>query len=668
MKKTTIGLLCILLLSLGVLAACNKGPQPADRLSQYIKLWNEQKFAEMYDFLSEKSQQSITKEGFVERYKKVYNDLEIKELKMQFTKPENEEKPKEQTVSYPFSAKMNSVAGPIAFDHQAHLIKEKKDDGENWYIDWDTTYIFPQLGQGDKISLSNIQAVRGEIQDRNGNPLAVNGNSYEIGIVPGEMGDQKETIIDQVSSLLGISKERINSALEASWVQPEYFVPIKKVSLDERDLVTNVTSIPSVQSKQVAARVYPAKEAAAHLIGYVGPITADELEKLEGKGYGTSDLIGKRGLEQVLDERLKGENGAKIAIAKEDGTEEVLAEKEVQNGENILLTIDSTIQNQLYGQLSDQAGTATAIHPQTGETLGLVSAPSFDPNVLTLGATADQWGALENNPQTPLLNRFSANYAPGSVIKPITAAIALKEGTIDPQTTIQVNGLQWQKDASWGNYYVTRVKDPNSPVDLEKALMYSDNIYFAQAALGLGKDKLMSGLKGFAFEEEIPYMFPLEPSKTGSMDTEILLADTGYGQGEMEMNIVHLAATYTPFINKGNLITPTLLLEDEKAKAWKENVISEEQAVLINNMLLKVVEDPQGTAHKAKLDGLPLAGKTGTAELKAKQGEKGTENGWFVAYNTENPSLLVAMMIEGIQDKGGSGIVVEKVKNIFAQQ
>ena len=451
-------------------------------------------------------------------------------------------------------------------------------------------------------------------------------------------------------------------------MQPEYFVPIKKVSLDERDLVTNVTSIPSVQSKQVAARVYPAKEAAAHLIGYVGPITADELEKLEGKGYGASDLIGKRGLEQVLDERLKGENGAKIAIAKEDGTEEVLAEKEVQNGENILLTIDSTIQNQLYGQLSDQAGTATAIHPQTGETLGLVSAPSFDPNVLTLGATADQWGALENNPQTPLLNRFSANYSPGSVIKPITAAIALKEGTIDPQTTIQVNGLQWQKDASWGNYYVTRVKDPNAPVDLEKALMYSDNIYFAQAALGLGKDKLMSGLKGFAFEEEIPYMFPLEPSKTGSMDTEILLADTGYGQGEMEMNIVHLAATYTPFINKGNLITPTLLLDDEKAKAWKENVISEEQAALINNMLQKVVEDPQGTAHKAKLDGLPLAGKTGTAELKVKQGEKGTENGWFVAYNTENPSLLVAMMIEGIQDKGGSGIVVEKVKNIFAQQ
>ena len=98
MKKQIILLLCILLVSLGILAACNKEPQPADRLSEYIKLWNEQKFAEMYDYLSDKSQQSITKEAFVERYKKVYNDLEISNLKIQFTKPENEEKPKEPTV------------------------------------------------------------------------------------------------------------------------------------------------------------------------------------------------------------------------------------------------------------------------------------------------------------------------------------------------------------------------------------------------------------------------------------------------------------------------------------------------------------------------------------------------------------------------------------------
>src|SRR3954452_23337830 len=108
MKKIRIALLCILLGTIGVLAGCNNVPQPADRLSQYIKLWNEQKFEDMYGYLTQESQGSITKEEFVNRYKKVYSDLEISELKIDFTKPEKEEKVKEATISYPFSAKMNS--------------------------------------------------------------------------------------------------------------------------------------------------------------------------------------------------------------------------------------------------------------------------------------------------------------------------------------------------------------------------------------------------------------------------------------------------------------------------------------------------------------------------------------------------------------------------------
>ncbi|KAA9013832.1 penicillin-binding transpeptidase domain-containing protein [Niallia endozanthoxylica] len=663
MKKLYYAFILIMLL---ILTACNKAPEPADTMTQYINLWNKQKFASMYELLSTQAQKSISKEDFVNRYEKYYKDLEIAELKATFKKPENEEKPKEDKVTYPFSASMNSIAGEIAFDHQATLIKEEKNNEERWTIDWNTTYIFPDLEEGAKISLSTVTAKRGEIIDRTGQGLAVNGQVYEVGIVPAEMGEQKEEIITQLSTQLGITTEKINNALNASWVKPEYFVPIKKLPLEERELAASLTTIPSVNTKQVAARVYPMKEAAAHLIGYVGPITAEELEKREGKGYTANDSIGKRGLEQVLDERLKGENGVTIKINKADGTETVLAEKEVKDGENVQLTIDAALQTKLFGQLADQAGTAAALHPKTGETLGLVSSPSFDPNLLSLGATAEQWTALQDNPLKPLLNRFSATYAPGSVIKPLTAAIGLKEGTLDPAAAIQVTGLQWQKDSSWGNYYVTRVTDPGTSVDLEKSLLYSDNIYYAQAALALGKDKLADGLKGFGFEEEIEYLFPLQPSKTGPMDRDILLADSGYGQAQVEMNILHLAATYTPFINSGKLIKPTLLIQNELGKAWKQNVISEEQAAHIHAILQKVVNDPRGTAHRAYIPGMPLAGKTGTAELKAKQGEKGTENGWFVAYNTENPSLLIAMMVEGVQETGSS-VVVEKVRNIFAQ-
>lgn len=667
MKKIGFLLASILILSIGLLAGCNKEPQPADRLSQYIKLWNQQKFDEMYSYLSKSAKESVSKEDFVNRYKKIYNDLEIKNIKINFQKPEDDKQGKEEKTTYPFSAKMDSVAGPITFDQKATLTKEKRDDKENWYIDWDTTYIFPELQEGAKIGLSTTQAKRGEIQDRNGKPMALNGTVYEVGIVPGKLGEQKDEMINQVAGKLGLTVEQINKAINASWVQPEHFVPIKKLPLEEKELVTSLTELNGVQAMQVEARVYPFKEAAAHLTGYVGQITAEELKEREGKGYSSNDLIGKRGLEELFDERLKGENGAKVTIKKEDGTQEVLAEKEVKNGENIQLTIDMDLQNKLYQQLVDQVGTAAAIHPITGETLGLVSTPSFDPNILSLGATKEQWAALENNLQKPLLNRFAANYAPGSVIKPLTAAIALKDGAIDTNTTIDVNGLKWQKDSSWGNYFVTRVTDPKTPVNLEKAILYSDNIYFAQAALKLGQDKLIGGLKGFGFDEDMPYAYPLEQSQTGKMDSEVKVADSGYGQAEVEMNILHLAATYTPFLNKGNLITPTLLSDDQTAKVWKKNVLTEEQATTINTMLQKVINDPQGTGYKAKMEGYPLAGKTGTAELKEKQGERGTEYGWFVAYNTENPSLLVAMMVEGVQDKGGSAFVVDKVKNIFVQ-
>ncbi len=203
-----------------------------------------------------------------------------------------------------------------------------------------------------------------------------------------------------------------------------------------------------------------------------------------------------------------------------------------------------------------------------------------------------------------------------------------------------------------------------SNVDLGKALLYSDNIYFAQTALALGADELINGLKGFGFEEEIPFTYPLEKSVTGAIDSDVKVADSGYGQGEVEMNILHLAVSYTPFINAGTLIKPTLLLDDADGVAWKENVISTEQATQISEYVENVISHPEGTGNGAKVEGMTLAGKTGTAEFKAKQGERGHENGWFVAYSSD---LLVAMMVEGIQDKGGSNYVVKKVRNMFVE-
>ncbi|WP_160724138.1 penicillin-binding transpeptidase domain-containing protein [Bacillus sp. USDA818B3_A] len=663
--KKLIGILFLLLLSLTVIAGCSKEPTPEERFSDYIALWNQQKFAKMYDYLSNDAKKNITKEQFTSRYEKLYEDLQITDLKIDFKKPEKDQGDKDQT-QYSFTASMNSVAGPIKFAQQARLQEEERDNKKNWYVNWNTEFIFKGMKEGDTISIKTTAPKRGEILDRNGSGLAVNGQVYEVGVVAGKADDSD---IAQMAPLLKVTPEQIKKALGAGWVQEGQFVPLKKVSMADKERVAKLVALEPVQTRKVEARVYPYGPSAAQLVGYVGSITADELEKLKDKGYTSRDVIGKRGLEQVLDERLKGTSGVKVVIKKkaEDEADVVLAEKPVADGENVKLTIDAELQKSVFGELNGEAGASAAMNPLTGETLALVSSPSFDPNQAVLGFSAAEWKTLQEDPKKPLTTRFKLGFAPGSVMKPLTAAIGLANGTIVPPEAVPIIGKKWQKDKSWGNYFVTRVHAGTDPVNLEKALVYSDNIYFAQAALDIGKEKFVAGLKKFGFDEDLKYPFPLEKSVPGTMGSEIALADSGYGQGQVQMSIVHLMSAYTPFVagSEGNMIKPVLLADEELGQVWKAAVVPPDDAGVIAADLRKVVSEESGTANDAEIKGYPLAGKTGTAEIKQKQGETGTENGWFIAYNTDSPSLMVAMMVENVQGRGGSSVPVKKVKNVF---
>lgn len=397
--KKLMALLFMVIVFAMVAVGCSKEPTPQERFDAYIKLWNEQKFDKMYDYLTEGSKKVISKEDFTNRYQKIYEDLQITDLKMTFKKPEEEELAKdEDSVTYEFDSSMNSIAGPIEFTHTAKLKKEEREKKNNWYVDWNTTYIFPQLKDGDKIGISTISPKRGQIFDRASNPLAVNGQVYEVGVIPGKMEGNEGPVIEQLSQLLKMTPEQINKALNASWVKPDLFVPLKKVSVDDTERIAQLIALEPVQTKRVEGRIYPYKEVAAHLTGYVGSITAEELEKRKDKGYTSNDVIGKRGLEQVLDERLKGKSGVKITIKKPDGSTEILAEKAVEDGPDIRLTIDIEMQLKLYEELVDEAGTGAAINPVTGETLALVSSPSFDPNQASLGFSSDEWKQLQENP------------------------------------------------------------------------------------------------------------------------------------------------------------------------------------------------------------------------------------------------------------------------------
>lgn len=344
-----------------------------------------------------------------------------------------------------------------------------------------------------------------------------------------------------------------------------------------------------------------------------------------------------------------------------------LANREVKNGKDVKLTIDARMQLILYERLKEDEGCSVAMNPYTGEVLALVSTPSYNNNQFILGMSQTQWDLLNGDERQPLYNRFRQVWCPGSSFKPVTAAVGLETGAVNPEEDYGKEGLSWQKDSSWGSYYVTTLHE-YEPAILENALIYSDNIYFAKAALKIGAENMAEGLRKLGFGESVPFEISMSASRysnSETIETEVQLADSGYGQGQILVNPLHLACIYTAFCNEGNMIKPYLVYqEDSQAQWWIPEAFSKETAERVLEGMKKVVNSPEGTGYAAHREDMVLAGKTGTAEIKdSKEDTEGTELGWFAVLtpdkNNERPVLIVSM-VEDVKGRGGSGYVVEK--------
>ncbi|NWO14511.1 MULTISPECIES: penicillin-binding transpeptidase domain-containing protein [Virgibacillus] len=657
-----------IILLVGVITACSDdNATPSDRFSNYINHWNKKEFDKMYAMLSKSAKENYPTEQFVDRYKKIYQDLNVSDLKIEaetLSDKESEKAMEDGKVSIPFSVSMKTTAGPISFDYEANLIKQEDEDKENWYVDWDTGFIFPEMKDSGELRIDSTTPARGEIRDRNDMPLAMNDTIYEIGIVPENLGENAKQNKKKIAQLLGLSIESIDEKLNASWVEPNLFVPIAKITKEDEALWNELVAINGITRQETTGRIYPGGAATGALVGYIGQVTAEELKKQKENNYSAQDTIGKRGLEKLYEKQLRGIKGSTVKVIN-DGEETILAEKEAKDGENVQLTIDINVQEKIYNTLDGDKSTTSVIDAKTGETLGLVSSPSFNPNEILYGTTANIWKKLEEDKENPLLNRFSSTYAPGSVIKPITGAIGMKNGTIDPKEGLKISGLTWSNGEGWGDYEVTRVSQSNGPVDLHDAIVRSDNIYFAMQAVDMGAKAYVEGLKAFGLGTDFPFEYPITASSISTsekLDDEVLLANTSYGQGEVEMSSLHLATAYTAFLNDGNMLKPTLLTSEEKAQVWKDKLITPEQADIIKEALRDVVVD--GTAKRsAKNAKFPVSGKTGTAELKLTNDSDGQENGWFVGYPTDDEDIIVSIMIE--ETKGNSGLSTEKAVEIL---
>src|SRR5690606_10304571 len=221
----------------------------------------------------------------------------------------------------------------------------------DWAIEWDAGFIFPQLENGGSIRIKSTEPTRGEIFDRNENGLAINGDVYEMSVVPERFTENEAQEKEQIAEVLGITVEEIETALSASWVEPHHVVPLKVVpTIYDNGLEDAINEIPPLTYQNKTGRVYPLGEKAAHLVGYIAPMNADKWEEVDQSIYSENDLIGYRGLEQLYEEDLRGESGVQI-IAETEGQEpEIIVEKVVKNGIDIHLTIDAQLQTRLFDE------------------------------------------------------------------------------------------------------------------------------------------------------------------------------------------------------------------------------------------------------------------------------------------------------------------------------
>lgn len=436
MKNKKLIIVSTLLLSfILIMTGCSDLDKAQKTFDSYAEKWVQADYKGMYEMLTKDSKETISEEDFITRYTNIFSAINANNLIVEI---DGEKSKEDDGLVIPFKVTMNSIAGDITLtDYKLTLIKEDKE----YKIKWDESLIFPQMIKDDKIWVNTIPSKRGSILDKDGNPLAQDGILNTVGLYPAEFNKSNvDAKITEIAEILDISEENIKTKLDEN-NNPEHFVPIVDILPEDPKLSKlRDRGEEGILIREKEGRVYTGGEAFGRLIGYIGNITAEELEANKDKGYHDTSLIGKAGLEQVYEESLKGKDFAEIYI--ERGDEKItVASAEGEDGKDIKTSIDSELQKKIYNEMNGEKGAATAVNPKTGEVIAMVSSPSFDSNVFTTYVTKAQKAKWEEIGDADEVNRFNKIYSPGSTMKLLTSVIALENKVIDPNSARDIQGL-----------------------------------------------------------------------------------------------------------------------------------------------------------------------------------------------------------------------------------
>jgi penicillin-binding protein 2 len=517
---------------------------------------------------------------------------------------------------------------------------------------------YHQLADSNRIRVHYTAAPRGVVLDRRAEVLVSNRPSFTIALLPMELREPRK-VVPLLAALLGVPPAEVQDRLRDGRARPFEPVPVRRdVGLD---VVTRLeerrTELPGVLVVADPVRQYRLGSLAAHVLGYLGEISAEELSALRDRGYRSGDLIGKSGVERQYDSLLRGQDGDQVVEVDAGGRPlRVLRESRGRAGRAVVLTLDRALQQVAEESLRDRAGAVVAMDPRNGEVLAMASSPTFDPNVFAAGISARNWERIARDPRNVLINRAAASaYEPGSVFKIVTGAAALREGVATPQTRYQCNGSlalgRWVfKDlAAHGN------------IDFTTGIAQSCNVMFWQIGQGLGPERLGAHAKAFGLGErtgvdlplEVPGIIPAPDYKQRHWKEPWYPGDTlnmSIGQGFVLTTPLQIARMVAAVANGGELLRPRLVRGLTGPSGAMTHVFAREVqgrvtaspadlAELRRGMAAVVA---RGTGTAAAVAGMPVAGKTGSAETP-----RGRPHAWFAGFApADDPQIVVAVLVE----------------------
>lgn len=563
---------------------------------------------------------------------------------------------------------------------------------------------YQTLAENNRISLVPIVPNRGLILDKNGVVLAHNFFVYTLEITPSKVDDLEVTIAE-VSKLVEISKldrKRFNKLRNES--RNFESVPIRTHlnEFEAASFAVNHYRFPGVEIKSRLFRHYPMGKLGAHVVGYIGRINDKDLVNLEKAGdlsnYKGSDHVGKSGVEQFYERQLHGTTGFQQVEIDADGRAvRVISSTPPVPGNNLMLSIDSKLQEIAETAFGERRGALVAINPKTGEVLSYVSQPTFDPNLFVDGIDVDNWKLLNESLDKPLINRpIRGVYPPGSTFKPFVAMAGLESGKRKPPYAIHDAGYFTLANSK--HRYRDWKPGGHGIVDMQRAITISCDTFFYGLALELGIDKLTEFVRHFGFGEksgidiqgENGGLLPTPEWKMRRFKQPWYQGETvivGIGQGYTLVTPLQLAHATATLANDGISMKPHLVMNVQKSMTGESQLIAPivQDQVILDPENIAIVKQgmidvtlPGGTAASVGANApYSIAAKTGTAQvIGIKQNakydansinERHRDHALFIAYApADNPTIALAVIVENGGHGGSSaGPIARKVMDYY---